>query len=344
METGQWGAGSWAEDGHVPDQRHPYADQPPPRPASIYPPEPSTVYPAEPPSGGFVPDPRTPISPFPEPQTADPRTANPRGAGQYAANPYPAHQYPADRYAADAARYPADPRVSGSHPANPPGVDPRGGGSWADKADNSWLNPYPGDRSGAWSHSGARPGPGEPSGSWRTGAYPGEDLSLPDGDLTAGGGGRPKTYGRPRQQKGAPKVGGHPPRAGDGYPVGLRPVSATPVYRGSFPMRRINPVITPVAEQPDYRRATIYTFAWYGVPILLYLAWALTLEANRRSFVLQQLGVNFVWLLSAAALSLLLGVALRWVAHEWRNLTVSFAAAVMGSGFVTVIHTLVTGS
>ena len=214
-------------------------------------------------------------------------------------------------------------------------------GSWSDDRGDSWLNPYPGDRSGAWSDSEARRAL-EHSGSWQggPGGYPG-DLGP---DLPPGRGPSARTYGRPRQAKGAPKANGHAPRAGDGYPVGLRPLPSTPTYRGSFPMRRINPVITPVAEQPDYRRATIYTFAWFGVPILLYLAWALTLESNRRAFVLQQLGSNLVWLVSAAVLSLLLGLALRWIAHEWRNLTVSFAAAVVGSGVVTVINTLVVGS
>jgi hypothetical protein len=297
------------------------------------------VYPSEP-ADAYAPEQRAPVSPFPDPQVGDPRTANPRGAAQYPANPYPAQHHPADRHPGDAGRYPTDPHASGAHPANARGADPRGGGSWADKQGDPWLNGYPGDRSGAWST-------GDPSGSWRTGSYPGgvEDLSLAEADLPVSGGRWARTYGRARPGKGAPpRPAGHAPRAGDGYPVGLRPVSATPVYRGSFPMRRVNPVITPAAEQPDYRRATIYTFAWYGVPILLYVAWALTLEANRRTFVLHQLGMNFVWLLSAAVLSLLLGVALRWVANEWRNLTVSFAAAVMGSGFITVVHSLVTGS
>ncbi|GAA1769794.1 hypothetical protein [Luedemannella helvata] len=327
METGQWGAGSWAEDGRVPD---PAANAYPPRPASIYPPEAGSgafpqqagPYPAEPSAyPDAYPDPRAPVSPFPDPPPADPRTANPRVGG-----PYPANAYP---YSAES---------TGPQPR--PGVpEPRSG---------AWLNSYPGDRSGAWStDSGARRVDREQSGSWRSGGYPGdvEDLSLAEPEPPAGRGRWARTYGRPRPEKGGgPKVNGHPPRAGDGYPTGLRPVSAAPVYRGSFPMRRINSPATPVAEQLDYRRAAIFTAAWYGVPLLLYLAWALTLEANRRTFVLHQLGGNSLWLLSAALLSLLLGLALRWVAHEWRNLTVSFAASVMGAGIVTVVHTLATGS
>lgn len=318
METGQWGAGSWAEDGRVPD---PAPNAYPPYPASGYPPQPAAR--PEPP---YAPDPRAPVSPFPEPQAGDPRTANPRGVGPYPANAYP---YPADRYPGDSSGAPAYPGVP----------EPRSG---------SWLNSYPGDRSGAWStDSGAgRVGP-EHSGSWRSGAYPGDvdDLSLAEPEPPAGRGRWARTYGRPRPDRGgSPRVNAQPPRAGDGYPTGLRPVSATPVYRGSFPMRRINSPDAPAAEPLDYRRAAIFTGAWYGVPLLLYLAWALTLEANRRTFVLHQLGENLLWLLSAALLSLLVALGLRWVAHEWRNLTVSFAASVMGSGIVTVIHSLVTGS
>jgi hypothetical protein len=251
--------------------------------------------------------------------------------GPYPTGPGPAGYVPSDA-SVPTSPFPYDPQFGD------PRVDPRGPGGQHGQGD-PWLNSYPGDRSGAWSDSGARR-PSEHSGSWRagSGSYSDalEDLSLTD--ATAGG--PPRTYGRPRPQK----ANGHPPRAGDGYPTGLRPLAETPVYRGSFPMRRINAVETPVAEQPDYRRATIYSFAWYGVPCLLYLAWALTLEASRRTFVLAQLGTNFAWLLGATALSVLLGLALRWVAHEWRNLTVSFAAAVMGAGFVTVLHTLITGT
>lgn len=268
-----------------------------------------------------APEPNVPTSPWP---------AGPMGP--YPTGPGPAGYSPPES-SVPTSPFPYDPQYGD------PRVDPRGPGGQQAQGD-AWLNPYPGDRSGAWSDSGARRAE-SPSGSWRAGSGSYSDafdeLSLTDAGPAAR---RARTYGRPRPQKAV----GHPQRSGDGYPTGLRPLPQTPVYRGSFPMRRINSVETPVAEQPDYRRATIYTFAWYGVPCLLYLAWALTLEASRRTFVLAQLGANFVWLLGAAALAVLLGLALRWVAHEWRNLTVSFAAAVMGSGFVTVLHTLITGT
>jgi hypothetical protein len=145
--------------------------------------------------------------------------------------------------------------------------------------------------------------------------------------------------------------------AGDGYPA-MRSVSAPPAYgspTSGLPApynppgrtalaRRQTTVAAPPDDEPEYRRAIMYTGAWYVVPGLLYLAWALTLESSRRTFVLHNFTASLLWLLGATVLSLLVATILSWAAREWRSLTVSFAATVIGAGIATVAHSLALGS
>jgi hypothetical protein len=165
----------------------------------------------------------------------------------------------------------------------------------------------------------------------------------------------PLTYG---QTGNIPRQGGQLARAGDGYPaspVSPRSVSAPPAYGAGLPApyhpptrtalaRRPATVAAPPDDEPEYRRAITYTIAWYGVPGLLYLAWSLTLESSRRTFVLHNFTASLLWLLGAAVLSLLVATILSWAAREWRSLTVSFAATVIGAGIATVAHSLALGS
>jgi hypothetical protein len=168
----------------------------------------------------------------------------------------------------------------------------------------------------------------------------------------------PPPYGQtgniPRQQG-----GGLAPRSGDGYPSSLHSVSAPPAYgsptsglpapynppgRTVVARRQVTVAAPPADDEPEYRRAITYTSAWYAVPGVLYLAWALTLESSRRTFVLHNFTASLFWLFGAAVLSLLVATILSWAAREWRSLTVSFAATVIGAGIATVAHSLALGS
>ena len=46
------------------------------------------------------------------------------------------------------------------------------------------------------------------------------------------------------------------------------------------------------------------------------------------------------WLATAVVLSMAVAALLRWAVVGWRALTLSFAAAIIGAGVVTVAHSL----
>jgi hypothetical protein len=208
----------------------------------------------------------------------------------------------------------------------------------------SWYEPRTGDH--RWRQSGDYAAYG--------------DLAAAPNPYPQGGGPGPAVPPGYGQTGSIPRQGGGlVPRAGDGYPGSLPSVSAPPAYGsptsglpapynppGRTVVARRQPVVVapPADDEPEYRRAITYTIAWYAVPGVLYLAWALTLESSRRTFVLANFTASLFWLLGAAVLSLLVATILSWAAREWRSLTVSFAATVIGAGIATVAHSLALGS
>jgi hypothetical protein len=205
----------------------------------------------------------------------------------------------------------------------------------------SWYEPRTGDH--RWRQSGDYA------------AYGDLATNPPPSYLQSGSGpAAPPPYG---QTGNVPRPGGAlAPRSGDGYPGSVRSVSGPPAYASPTPglpaaynppgrtaVARRQTVAAPADDEPEYRRAITYTTAWYAVPGLLYLAWSLTLESSRRTFVLHNFTASLFWLLGAAVLSLLVATILSWAAREWRSLTVSFAATVIGAGIATVAHSLALG-
>lgn len=93
-------------------------------------------------------------------------------------------------------------------------------------------------------------------------------------------------------------------------------------------------------QGPAYGLVLRYTAAWYGGPILLYLAWVVVAAGDRRTDVLYRFLLSLPWLAGAALASLMVAALLRWAVIGWRALTISFAGAVIGAGVVTIAHSL----
>ncbi len=92
------------------------------------------------------------------------------------------------------------------------------------------------------------------------------------------------------------------------------------------------------ADQPAYGPVLAYTAGWYGIPGVLYAIWLITLDSDRRGFVGREFVASLPWLFAAVLLSLALAGLLRWAVVGWRALTLSFAAAVIGAGVMTIAH------
>ncbi len=105
------------------------------------------------------------------------------------------------------------------------------------------------------------------------------------------------------------------------------------------PNRRAIVTEAPSNEMP-YPPVLGFTGIWYAIPGLLYMIWLTTLDSERQTYEWRALIANLPWLLAAVASSLLTAVLLRRVVIGWRALTISFAAAVIGSGLTTMVHSL----
>jgi hypothetical protein len=93
-------------------------------------------------------------------------------------------------------------------------------------------------------------------------------------------------------------------------------------------------------DRQPYGPSLAYTAGWYAIPALFYLIWLVTLDGDRQALAGRQFVASLPWLFAAVTLSLAVAGLLRWATVGWRVLTLSFAAAVIGSGLVTIAHTL----
>ena len=82
------------------------------------------------------------------------------------------------------------------------------------------------------------------------------------------------------------------------------------------------------------------TAIWFAAPCLLYITWIFTLGSSRSTTSSGQFIDSLPWVGAAFVLSLMVAGLLRWSIVGWRALTLSFAAAVIGSGVATIAHTL----
>jgi hypothetical protein len=140
---------------------------------------------------------------------------------------------------------------------------------------------------------------------------------------------------------------GLPARQGYGQPVpSVRTVPGNALER--IPRRRLAPTAASYrrrrddefADEPSYGIVAALTTAWYALPSVVFLLWALTASGSRQGGVGHQLGTSLPWLAAALSLSLVVAGLLRWAIVGWRALTLSFAAAVIGAGVATIAHSL----
>jgi hypothetical protein len=96
----------------------------------------------------------------------------------------------------------------------------------------------------------------------------------------------------------------------------------------------------PDSDEPAYRSVLGLTLAWYVIPAVLYLLWLLTVGRHRPNSSGGSIGASLPWLLAATVLSVTVAALLKWAIVGWRALTVSFAAAVIGAGVVTIAHSI----
>ena len=110
-------------------------------------------------------------------------------------------------------------------------------------------------------------------------------------------------------------------------------------------------------ENRNYLASMLATLAWYALPLLAYLGWAVMLSGEPpgdcldalgapcvapRMEALGNLGNSVPQVCVAMALSIVVAMLLRWATVGWRALTVGFAAAVVGAGTTTVVFSVLT--
>jgi hypothetical protein len=91
-------------------------------------------------------------------------------------------------------------------------------------------------------------------------------------------------------------------------------------------------------EQPRYGALFGLTGAWYALLAVVFLGWFAI--AGGQSSGAAPVLASLPWLATAVLLSLAVAALLRWAVVGWRALTLSFAAAIIGAGVVTVAHSL----
>jgi hypothetical protein len=215
---------------------------------------------------------------------------------------------------------------------------------WGEDSPDTWRVTQPwrprrqADTTGATDRAGS---PGEaPAPGYGSGAYP----TIPYGPASYGQGGYapapasvpygPPSYGQPQYGEETAGPNGYPPAGLDQRSrtdLGARHRSATE-QPGSAPP-------PPPAPPPPLGRVLGLTAGWYAIPTVAYLFWLIALSDDRPgSTGSRQLSGALPWLVAAIAVSLALCVLLRRVTVGWRSLGVSFAAAVIGAGLATMLH------
>jgi hypothetical protein len=95
----------------------------------------------------------------------------------------------------------------------------------------------------------------------------------------------------------------------------------------------------PPPAPPRLGRVLGLTAVWYAIPTVAYLIWLVALSDDRPgSTGTRQLSGTLPWLLAAVVVSMGLCLVLRRLTVGWRSLGVSFAAAIIGGGLATIIH------
>ncbi|NMO54428.1 hypothetical protein HH310_24995 [Actinoplanes sp. TBRC 11911] len=147
----------------------------------------------------------------------------------------------------------------------------------------------------------------------------------------------------PREQR---EAQARPPRTSNGY-QGLSGSYERRAMSGGFPMSRRSNLLDPDDEEGEPESGGLlaavgYTVIWYGVPVVLFLAYMLVTGSQSQATstlgkAAPQFGVSLV-------LSILIAVGIRRVSDSWKAISVGLAAAVVGGGLATVLFSAITGN
>jgi hypothetical protein len=91
-------------------------------------------------------------------------------------------------------------------------------------------------------------------------------------------------------------------------------------------------------EQPTLKSVLTYTGGWYSVPALLFVVWLAFADGTHRADGLRHVVAGLGWVFAAVLAAITLAVVMRRYVIGWRALTISFAATVIGTALVTIIH------
>lgn len=147
----------------------------------------------------------------------------------------------------------------------------------------------------------------------------------------------------------------HPPTSA---PPGPPPAPRRPAEMVHVPRRAH--IRAAAADHDDSRQsylsAMVAAAVWFGVPVVLYVLWALTRSgtpdpncvdaagnpcAAPRTEALTALVDNLPRLAIAVTLSFVIALIVRWSNATWRAATVGFASVVVGAGTATLVFSLV---
>jgi hypothetical protein len=144
----------------------------------------------------------------------------------------------------------------------------------------------------------------------------------------------------------APAFGSAPP--GGSAPVsGSAPISSAaagsamvrrPGLAALTPARRGGGARGRLGRVPEYLKVLWCTAAWYAGALVVYLLWLAIAGGDREAVAGRQFVDALPWVLAAALISGGLATALRRLTVGWGAIGVSFAAAVIGAGLATIIH------
>lgn len=113
--------------------------------------------------------------------------------------------------------------------------------------------------------------------------------------------------------------------------------------------------LEPVEGEKSYFATVVWTLAWYVVPLGLIVGWVLAFDNDSgtacarpvhdmcppmRTTVLHGMMDGLPRLCVALVISLALALAIRAGSGAWRPVTAAFAAAIIGSGFATILFTV----
>ncbi|MBU2663550.1 hypothetical protein KOI35_08535 [Actinoplanes bogorensis] len=118
---------------------------------------------------------------------------------------------------------------------------------------------------------------------------------------------------------------------------------------GGYPTSRKSDLLDPDDEEGEQESggplaAVGYTVIWYGVPVVLFVAYMLVVGTGAQGHALSTLAKAAPQFLISLVLSVVVAIGLRFVSHSWKAISVGLAAAVVGGGLATVLTSAITGN